>query len=394
MARRKTYQKGNPKWHYGHWTVRYWELDHLTGEWKQKRVKLDGCDDKNNKKAAREAADAFMAQVNERNNNPQLQDRGLTFAAFIKGRYASFQANRELQPSTLAGYESMLKMYILPAFGDKLIIEITPADLTDFFDGLRGKVSGKYAANMYALLNSIFEVACQYDIIQKKPLRSMLHKPRYEVAEKPTLSIEDVREIINNLEGGYQMLIVVLSVFPVRLGEALALRWVDIGFDAQELFIRNALWQGNLKSKLKTKASERKFHIPAPLVDLLLGYRAQSAFNQPEDFIFCNSAGQPFDPDNLRHRVLYPVMDKLGIKRESRRYGFHIFRHTAGSVLHEETGNLKLVQETLGHARISTTADIYVHLDKAVAETATEILAQVVLSNCDRLVTATSEMVN
>lgn len=169
--------------------------------------------------------------------------------------------------------------------------------------------------------------------------------------------------MINSFDGGHQMLIIVLSVFPVRLGEALALRWSDVNRDEQELFIRNTLWRGKLKPKLKTKATGRKFHIPDLLLDLLSAYRAQSAFTRPDDFIFCNSVGLPFDPDNLRDRVLYPVMEKLGIKREKRTHGFHIFRHTAGSVLHDKTGNLKLVQETLGHARISTTADIYVHID-------------------------------
>ena len=394
MARRKSYQKANPKWHYGHWTVRYWELDHQTSEWKQKRSKLAGCDDKSNKKAAREAADAFMAQVNERNNKTPSKAEAVTFADFIKDGWASFLVNRGLQPSTLCSYDSMIRKHLIPAFGNKLMTEITPAELTDFFDALREKVSSKYASNIYALLNTMFEVAYQFEIIQSKPIRSMLHKPNYAIAEKPTLAVDTVREIINSFDGGHQMLIIVLSVFPVRLGEALALRWLDVNHDEQELFIRNALWRGELKPTLKTKASERKFHIPDLLLDLLTAYRAQSAFTRPEDFIFCNSAGQPFDPDNLRHRVLYPVMEKLGIKREKRRHGFHIFRHTAGSVLHDKTGNLKLVQEALGHARISTTADTYVHLDKAVAETATELLSQVMLGNCDRVVTGSSEMVN
>jgi integrase len=323
-----------------------------------------------------------------------MQVRGLTFADFIKGRWASYQANRELQQSTLASYDSMIKTHILPAFGGKLMTEITPADVTDFFDRVRRDVSSKYAANLYALLNTMFEVACQYDIIGKKPIRSKLHKPKVETPEKPTLPIEEVQRIVDSLEGGHQMLIIMLFIFPVRLGEALALRWLDMDIEAQELHIRNALWQGQLKSKLKTKATGRMFHIPEPLVDLLRVYREQSEFNGPEDYIFCNSAGQPFDPDNLRHRVLYPAMDKVGIKREKRSYGFHIFRHTAGSVLHDRTGNLKLVQETLGHSRISTTADIYVHPDKAVAQTATRILSQVVLGKCDPVVTQGSEMVN
>jgi hypothetical protein len=75
MARRKTYQKPDPEWHRGHWTVRFWELDHLTGEWKQRRARLAGCEDRNDKKAAREAADVFMAQVNTRNNNPDASAR-------------------------------------------------------------------------------------------------------------------------------------------------------------------------------------------------------------------------------------------------------------------------------------------------------------------------------
>jgi integrase len=289
----------------------------------------------------------------------------------------------------------MINTHLLPAFGEKLLNGITPADLTNFFDALREKkVSPKYASNIYALLNTMFEVAYQFEMVQSKPLRSMLHKPKCEKAEKPTLAVDTVREIINSLDGGHQMLIILLSVFPVRLGEALALRWLDVNLDSQELFIRNAVWRGQLKLKLKTKASERKFHIPDLLVSLLMEYRAQSSFNGPEDFIFCNSTGQPFDPDNLRHRVLYPVMKELGVDREKRKHGFHIFRHTAGSVLHDKTGNLKLVQETLGHARISTTADTYVHLDKAVAETATELLCQVMLGNCDRIVTGGSEVVN
>ncbi|MFL6215179.1 MAG: tyrosine-type recombinase/integrase [Blastocatellia bacterium] len=222
----------------------------------------------------------------------------------------------------------------------------------------------------------------------------MLHKPSYKIAEKPTLALDNVGGIINSLAGGHQMFIIVLSVFPVRHGEALAIRWSDVALNEQVLSIRNGLWRGKLKPTLKTKDSERSFHIPDLLVELLREYQVQSAFSGLEDFVFCNSAGQPFDPDNLRHRVLYPAMDALGINREKRRHGFHIFRHTAGSVLYDKTGNLKLVQETLGHVRISATADTYVHLDRAVSATATEILAQVMLGNCDHLVTGSSQMVS
>jgi integrase len=41
--------------------------------------------------------------------------------------------------------------------------------------------------------------------------------------------------------------------------------------------------------------------------------------------------------------------------------GFHTFRHSAASIVNEQTGNLKLAQKFLGHSTIKMTADIYTH---------------------------------
>ena len=83
---------------------------------------------------------------------------------------------------------------------------------------------------------------------------------------------------------------------------------------------------------------------------------------QPEDYLFANGAGHYHDPDDLRRRVLYPAMDKAGIERTvARAYGFHLFRHSAGSQMQEVTGDLK-TQSFLGHSGIGITSDVYVHL--------------------------------
>jgi integrase len=85
---------------------------------------------------------------------------------------------------------------------------------------------------------------------------------------------------------------------------------------------------------------------------------------------------RPYDQHHLRNMVLYPSLQHVGIKREPRSYGFHLFRRTAGSIVHELTSDLKLSQGLLAHSHISTTADIYVHgRREAKAGKATELLA-------------------
>jgi hypothetical protein len=57
--------------------------------------------------------------------------------------------------------------------------------------------------------------------------------------------------------------------------------------------------------------------------------------------------------------VLYPILDRLGIPKKKGASGFHTFRHSAASIVNEQTGNLKVAQKFLRHSTIEMTADIY-----------------------------------
>ena len=74
------------------------------------------------------------------------------------------------------------------------------------------------------------------------------------------------------------------------------------------------------------------------------------------------------DRDSLRESVLYPALDVVGIERKPRQHGFHLFRHTCGSIVYALTGDIRLAKDALAHSRISTTSDIYVHTDEVPAE--------------------------
>ena len=74
-------------------------------------------------------------------------------------------------------------------------------------------------------------------------------------------------------------------------------------------------------------------------------------------------------------------MDRAGIKRTSRDYGFHILRHSGATIAHKEMG-LKQAQNLLRHSKSATTADIYIHPSEEEARDTMAVLEEKILDLC------------
>jgi integrase/recombinase XerD len=72
----------------------------------------------------------------------------------------------------------------------------------------------------------------------------------------------------------------------------------------------------------------------------------------PDDsFLFVDERGQPIEPNHLAHRMKrYVSAAKLG-----KTGACHIFRHTMATLMLEGGADVRLIQEILGHAELSTT---------------------------------------
>src|SRR5262245_25374472 len=165
-------------------------------------------------------------------------------------------------------------------------------------------------------------------------------------------------------------------------------------FDAEgcTVTINHTLYRQQLKAP-KTESSRDRLRLPVAVAGLLVAHRQGSNFASEDDFIFCRRDGGPTYQAVLRQH-LYKAMDKAEIKRMIWQYGFHIFRHSAGTLLYKKSRDLKLVQGTLRHADISVTSDIYVHLTDKVLGEGSALLTEEILANCDLFVTQKSEMIS
>ena len=169
-----------------------------------------------------------------------------------------------------------------------------------------------------------------------------------------------MREILESTPDKYRVLFQVLALTGARTGDVLGLQWKHVDLDKAQLRIEQSFWRGLLVAP-KTRDSVRTLNISVVLVEALRRHRDVSDKKTSNDFVFCKKDGSPLHPDVLRKDVLYPVLDRLRIARPLGTSGFHAFRHSVGSLINAETGNLKLAQKLLGHSNINMTVDVYTH---------------------------------
>jgi integrase len=366
---RKSYQHGWIEEHRGRFYIRY-RLRTIDG-WRTPRIPLpEGI----TLKEANGELHERMQSVNKRNNILGFPAGG-TFREFVDGEWKSYNEIKGTKASTLYSYNSMLENHVLPEFGDRLLRRITVSDLTEFFTALRRKHLGsKYILNVYGLLSVIFDLAKDHDLLQTVPLRRKIHKPKYHGKKKPALSTMQLASLIMEAPAEYKALFWTVGALGLRLGELLGLRWRDIDLDREKIAIGSTVWRGIAQDSPKTEASEAELPLPPELAEVLKAHRTSVRFNSEDDFVFGRVDGTPADPDHLRRSVLYPLLKQIGIEPKPRMHGFHLFRHSVGSIVTMAL-SLKAAQEILRHASYQTTANVYAHLDDDVLRQAAGLVA-------------------
>jgi len=91
----------------------------------------------------------------------------------------------------------------------------------------------------------------------------------------------------------------------------------------------------------------------------------------PETYLFLDKKGVVIKPDYATN-----AFSKILREHGFRHIRFHDLRHSSAGVLISNRVPLIEVQQWLGHSTISTTADLYSHLDYVVKERSSFVMSQ------------------
>lgn len=113
------------------------------------------------------------------------------------------------------------------------------------------------------------------------------------------------------------------------------------------------------KSSPKSKAGNRTIPLCRQSLLALNYFDSLNPNHKPDDLICVNDNGKQVDQSNLRRTLLIILKNAQCSVQQC---GLHTLRHTFGSRLLEEGVDIKIVSLLLGHEKINTTYDIYIHI--------------------------------
>lgn len=295
-------------------------------------------------------------------------ERDLTFAEWAHRWLESYKRPAVKEQTYNDTYVRVVEAYLLPYFGKMKLRDIKPVHISDFYTAQAAVYYESTLSKMRLCLNGIFNSAIDNGLCTRNPARSVKFTV-VNVGEQRRVytpeQYETVREFA--LSHRFGLAILLMLDMGLRRSEAVALQWMDIDLAERTLSVRQAATEGNGGAVLdepKTFTSKRTLPIPPDLCEYIADCKRAGKYTADEHYVICGREGALLRPVNFAHRRHDVFMRELTAAHpDIPALTPHELRHTCGTRLYRETGNIYAVSKFLGHADLDTTVRIYVHND-------------------------------
>lgn len=300
----------------------------------------------------------------------------------------------ELQKNTIVSYRSMTNGKIRRYFQRRpqlTVGNLKPQDIQDFYQSLFADgVVANTVIHYHALLRRAFQQAFKEERIDANPF-DRVGRPKKNKFHGENYTQEELLTLLHLARGDVIYPAILLAgAMGLRRSEALGVRWSRIDWEKRTVLLDTKIveYRENGKKKvepveeMKNKSSRRTLPLPDPVVEMLQVqkehrevYRKmfQGSYNaQYLDYVCVNQLGELLRPSYVTDHFR-ELLGKYGL----RHIRFHDLRHTFASLLISKDVPLINVSNYLGHSDLSTTANIYAHLDKASKQASADVISDI-----------------
>ncbi|MFG2821825.1 tyrosine-type recombinase/integrase [Kitasatospora sp. NPDC048365] len=276
---------------------------------------------------------------------------------------------RGLMPTTEELYRRLLRLHLVPTFGEWDLDEITSPRIRTWRAALLATGKPTTTAKAYRLLKAVMATATDDELIRRNPCR-IKGAGKESAAERGIATVEQVYELAE-LVGPRWRLMVLLGAFTTLRPEELAeLRRPDFDLVAETVRIRLAAPELNTGRRAlgetKTEAGKRIITIPAAVLPDVRMHLELFAERESDGLVFVGEKGAPF-----RRTSFGRIWRKARAKAGMPDFRFYDLRHTGNTMAAATGASLKELMARMGHASVRA-ALIYQHAtserDKKIAD--------------------------
>ncbi len=290
--------------------------------------------------------------------------------------YLDFWLEREKRrPLTRKRHETITRLYIRPGLGRHRLDGLSVRIVQNFLDDLLA--GGKSVATIHQV-RKVLSAALTYAMRQEMIMRNvarLVELPRYKPKEAQHWAPDEIVQFLKAAESDpLYPVFTLLTLYGLRRGEVLGIRWCDVDFDHGVLHIRQQVQRINGKLEqveLKTESSERDEPLLEKAREVLLDqHRVQEeakseagndwqGTGNDDELVFTTHTGRPLESHNLA-RAFMRICRQHGLRRIT----VHGLRHSNATTQKGLQVHSRDIQAILGHGDVRTTG-IYEHVDLA-----------------------------
>ncbi|AVH49672.1 Arm DNA-binding domain-containing protein [Acinetobacter sp. SWBY1] len=252
----------------------------------------------------------------------------------------------------------ILNNYLIPVLGHQCLDQIKKPDLLEFRSSL-GKVNYglKQASLKASRINQIMtplrmilnEAAERYNFVSPYKNIKNLKESRIDVTP---FTLQEVQRILSTVREDFRPYYTVRFFTGMRTSEIDGLRWKNVNFQRREIYIKEALVNGEL-GETKTYGSDRVIQMSERVYQALLDQK--NMIKNHSEFVFSTREGKPLDYRLVNRRVWHPLLRYLGL--QSRRA--YQTRHTAATLWLSAGENPEWIAKQLGHSTTEMLFRVY-----------------------------------
>lgn len=320
--------------------------------------------------------------VKRLNEGKPARDKKMTLDVLVEQWITGALEISDRKRSTKALYATVARKHIAGSkLGAHTLDKIKPSSVESWLVELRGKgLAQSSIRTAYVVLRAILDTAVRDGDLGTNPV-AVIKRPKVVREEATYLSKEQFDALLKAAEGSrYAPLFELLVNTALRRGEALALQWRDIDFEARTIFVRGTLSRvdGELVvTEPKTEASKAKIPMSKGSEKVLKSLRVRQAKEKlaagsqwhQTGYVFTTELGEPCDPRNALRAITVAAK-----RAELPGVGLHTLRHSAASIMLSNGVPLLVVSRICRHSSIQITADTYGHVSPTVAHEAMSVL--------------------